>query len=363
MLRTFKHFLSKCLIIISVLLAGSVQAAGNYDVGVYYYPGWKLNEPGNWIQEPWSKIKPFPERQPLLGWYDESAPSVIAKQTRWMHQYGISYIIFDWYWGPSLRTRHEHALRNYLSLKDKSSVDFAIMWANHDESPKTFDEFKAAVNYWIQNYFSKPEYKRVDGAPIVYIFSALLLDEKAKRIGLTTPDLLNEANRIAISNGLPGIKFVGGAGAYDKFFLNQYTNDGYFAFSAYNSHVGKVSPESPAEKNSHSYDELKNGYQYHLWKWFFDNNKKYITPSISGWDKRPWGGSEDPLHDNSSGNVSAFKSHLIDAKNNADKSSILLGKKMVVICCWNEYGEGSIIEPTKSNQFDYLEAIKEVFAN
>jgi hypothetical protein len=94
-----------------------------------------------------------------------------------------------------------------------------------------------------------------------------------------------------------------------------------------------------------------------------DNKYRYITPVTSGWDKRPWGGSEDPLHDNSFSTLSQFKDHLIAAKNSIDISYEHVGQRMLVICCWNEYGEGSVIEPTKTNKFDYLEVVKEIFAN
>ncbi len=33
-----------------------------------------------------------------------------------------------------------------------------------------------------------------------------------------------------------------------------------------------------------------------------------------------------------------------------------------VICCWNEFGEGSIIEPTRQGGFARLEQIRAVFA-
>lgn len=364
MLRSIKITVTKVLIAFAIIfvLNSNSHAVDSYDIGVYYYPGWKPNETGNWIKEPWSKIKPYPEREPLLGWYDESDPKVIETQTKWMHQYGINYIIFDWYWGWYLKTRHEHALKNYLALKDKSSVGFAIMWANHDDSPKSFDEFRAAVNFWIDNYFSRKEYKTIDGQPVVFFFSANLLEDKARMFGMTTPVLFAEANRIAVARGLKGIKFVGGAGAYDKYFAKGIVNDGYYAYSAYNYHTGKQTPESQPKRNSHSYYELSLGYQYQ-WKWFSDNKLKYITPVTSGWDKRPWGGSDDLLHDNSFSTVSEFKDHLLSAKSSIDDSANLLAQKMLVICCWNEYGEGSIIEPTKSNKFEYLKLIKEVFAN
>ncbi|MBK7050726.1 MAG: hypothetical protein IPH54_08055 [Rhodoferax sp.] len=39
----------------------------------------------------------------------------------------------------------------------------------------------------------------------------------------------------------------------------------------------------------------------------------YVVPMTSGWDKRPWGGSKDPEHDNSiSTTASLRKPHLRD---------------------------------------------------
>ncbi|MDP8567787.1 glycoside hydrolase family 99-like domain-containing protein [Methylophilus aquaticus] len=355
----------RCLILLiffSLLNSGVnlIHAAEAYDIGVYYYPGWKQNEVGNWVKEPWSKISSYPAREPLLGWYDEGDPQVIAQQLEWMHGYGINYVIFDWYWTPNLKTRHEHAILNYLSLKNKPSVDFAILWANHDESPKTLDEFRAAVSYWITHYFAQKEYKKIDGDPVVFIFSANLLEEKARTFGYTTPQLILEANTLAKRHGFKGIKFVGGVGAYDKFFQKNVHNDGYFAYSAYNYHTGKKTVASNPERNAHSYTELRLGYQYQ-WNWFSDSNRRYITPVTSGWDKRPWGGSDDPLHDDCGSTAADFAAHLKDAKASVAKNAVQLGNNMLVICCWNEYGEGSFIEPTKEMQFDYLKAIKKAF--
>ena len=41
----------------------------DYLIGAYYYPGWDT-------AARWSKIQPFPERRPLLGWYREGDPEV-----------------------------------------------------------------------------------------------------------------------------------------------------------------------------------------------------------------------------------------------------------------------------------------------
>ncbi|WP_394989065.1 hypothetical protein [Cellvibrio sp.] len=35
--------------------------------------------------------------------------------------------------------------------------------------------------------------------------------------------------------------------------------------------------------------------------------------------------------------------------------------KIGAICCWNEFGEGFYIEPTKKDRFSYLDKVKKLF--
>ena len=53
-----------------------------------------------------------------------------------------------------------------------------------------------------------------------------------------------------------------------------------------------------------------------------------------------------------------FRDHLLAARAAMDASGVRRG----VICCWNEYGEGSVIEPTREHRFEMLEEVKRVFA-
>jgi hypothetical protein len=40
-----------------------------------------------------------------------------------------------------------------------------------------------------------------------------------------------------------------------------------------------------------------------------------------------------------------------------------LASRMLLIDCWNEFGEGHYVLPTREYGFGYLDAIKKVFAN
>lgn len=349
------------LILTSLCLFSALNEseAKEIKVGVYYYPGWRDNMVGGAYPLPWEKIKPYPEREPLLGWYKEGYTSVAEKQIQWMKQYGIDYVVFDSYFTNAGETQLSHAVKAFLRAPSSDQLEFAILWANHSPKiPSDKAAFGRIVRFWIRNYFSQENYMRIDDKPVVFIFSSEGLETTLNGISATTQEFFDYAQQVAIRAGYKGIYFVAGAWP-GKSALSMANGTAYSAYSGYNYHAGvsaaKVVPYS------HSYSELTAGYSF-TWNWFGQYiNKPYIVPVTSGWDKRPWGGTAgDPLHDNSYGSPAEFESHLQDAKNLIERG----GKNMmnnVIICCWNEYGEGSYIEPTKQYQMQYLEAINRVF--
>lgn len=342
----------------SLLFIWPICQAQSYDIGVFYFPGWKDDaEPTR--ARPWSPIKKFPEREPYLGWYDEGSDSVTTSHLMWMKDYGVNFIVYDWYWTAKNTTRLNQAIDSYRSVKDRFGVGYTIMWANHSDVPQSLDQFDAMVKYWIHNYFRDPEFKRLNGKPMVVIFSPIRLESNAKSFGQTAKGLLKRADDMALAAGLPGISFVGAVDAV-KPELAALVNQGYVAATAYNYHHG-FSGIREARSSSRNYTELTNGYS-ESWRWILNNSSlPYFVPVSSGWDKRPWQpqGVVDP-HDGSESSPASFRLHLQAAKVAMDEFPDLT-RRTAIICCWNEFGEGSFIEPTKRYGFEYLESIRSVF--
>ena len=342
------------------LLWAKVSLAQPYQIGVYYFPGWKANQVGNAHTKPWDLIKPFPDREPLLGWYEEDQPGVMKQQLKWMREAGLSFVVFDWLWGPDNKPYLDHGVNAYLAETDKQGMSFAILWANHTDYIFSKSQFSALFNFWSQRYFSNPNYLRIDGKPAVFIFSAQVLVKNAQKIGITVPQLLAMADVYAKRAGLPGIALIGGIPANVGGDFDYSPKSGFAAFSAYNLHGPATRSYEPGRHLSHSYAELDAGYQDH-WNWMLTKTSSpYILPITAGWDKRPWGGSKDPLHDQSRPSAQQFQEHLKAAKLFLDRD-FEKTKGMGVICCWNEFGEGSFIEPTKGQQLMFIEQIKLVF--
>lgn len=345
------------LLVTTIGVGHANDATPDYEIGVYYFPGWLDNQRGA-AAKPWDQIRVYPEREPLLGWYKEGDTAVAEQHIDWMSQHGIDYVVYDWFWdgAPFL----EHALAAFMRASNNSKLKFSLLWANHSKVPESLDQFTSMVRYWVKYYFPRANYLKIDGKPAVFIFSQERLRENAKKFGYSTADLIKLANEITKNAGFDGIYFIGATEAVTYWVKEHGPQSGYDAFSKYNYHRGFSGTYNPLTLPSHSYAELDQAYQQN-WDWILRNSPlPYILPVISGWDKRPWGGSTDPLHDNSFATPVEFERHLLAAKLRIDKYPSKT-KKMAVICCWNEFGEGSYIEPTKKDGFAYLEKVKKVF--
>jgi hypothetical protein len=328
-----------------------------YQIGVYYFPGW-ADATGAPFHPPWDKIKKYPEREPLLSWYKEGDTSVAVQQIEWAAQYGIDFFVYDWYWDGS-KPFLEHALNAFFKCSNSNKLKFCLLWANQGQVPASLDQFTSMVDYWIKNYFNKPNYLTIDGKPVVIIFAPQQLRDNIAKFGKTTKEIFTLVRSSAVAKGIKGIYFVGGTTAHPWWVNDYLPNNGYDAISAYNYHTrGFKGFYTDTVKSAVDFDQLKQGYKSQ-WSWILEHTTlPYLVPISSGWDKRPWG-SESPT-DNCHSTPESFGTVLSDAKSMMDKYPDKT-LKMGIICAWNEFGEGSYIEPTKKWKFSYLEAIKRVF--
>jgi hypothetical protein len=347
------------ILLIVIVLLGILSSAyaEKYSIGVYYFPGWTEYKDA-WWNPPWEKIKPYPELEPVLGWYPEGTKSVAEKHLSWMSDYGIDFVSYDWYWDGKA-TFLNHAVDAYKRVTGTQKPKYCLLWANHSAIPATMEQFTAMVDYWLANYFKDPQYLQIDGKPVVIVFSPHRLRDNARGFGSETGELFKLARQKAIKAGLPGIHFIGHTPA-NSYWVNGYMPDqGYDALTAYNYHAAGFTGEFKGnERASVNYQELLEGYKSQ-WNWILQNsNLPYIVPMTSGWDKRPWG-SNTP-HDNSRSTPESFRQMLLAGREVMDKNPEKTGR-MGIIYAWNEFGEGGYIEPTKKWGFQYLQAVKDVF--
>lgn len=321
-----------------------------YEISVYYYPGWHttVGRPLA-VKSPWDPILGYADREPLLGWYKGAATGVVAQQMEWMCDYGIDNVVFDWYF-DSDHTRLEEPLRAYLSSNGRQPK-FSLLWANHNQHT-TSQEWSRIVQFWADNYLSDPRFYTIDGRKVIFIFSLDRLANDAQREGASLSEWLGQARRMLRNRGLGDVYFVGGATA-GQGVLKTAAASGVDAISTYNYQAG------PGDKTAaHGYPALDSAYRRQWAGLSGAGQLPLIVPMTSGWDRRPWGGSPDPGRDRSMATGEEFRDHLLAARAAMDASGVRRG----VICCWNEYGEGSVIEPTREHRFEMLEEVRRVFA-
>ncbi|HWH71983.1 MAG TPA: glycoside hydrolase family 99-like domain-containing protein, partial [Candidatus Sulfotelmatobacter sp.] len=319
---------------------------GSAEVGVYYFPGWNS-------VDRWQKIQPFPERKPTLGWYREGDPEVADWHIKWAVEHGITYFAYDWYWSKGAR-HLEHGLHDgYFKARYRHLLKFSLLWANHNP-PQTSspEDCLAVTRFWITNYFQRSEYLTMDGKPVVIIFSPYRLTEDLGHGGVK-PAL--EAMRAECRKaGLKGLYLLACVSSASE--AQQVGAEGYDAVTAYNwpglgrSGTGNYAP----------FSTLVEGYRQNWERILEKTPVPLLLPICGGWDSRPWHGDKNLVRFGRTPEL--FKRHLLDAKNllQAPPSKSVLPNH-ILIEAWNEWGEGSYIEPHSQFGFGYLDAIRDVF--
>jgi hypothetical protein len=373
----------------------------NYQVAAYYFPNYhpdSRNEKWhgkNWTE--WELVKRaeprFEDHQqpkvPIWGYEDESDPQVMAKKIAAAAQHGLTAWIFDWYWyedGPYLQRCLE---AGFLKAVNNHQLKFSLMWANHDwveihpatrvrnyatraKGALSPVAFVAATEHMIANYFSHPSYWRVVGGLYLsfYDLSSLLKgfgSVEAARRGLE--DFRNrvrtagqgELHLNAVVWGeqiLPNEEKVENVNEL----LSQLGFDSVTSYVWVHHHAMESFPKT-------AYSEFRdlNVKDFDIF------TKKYrlpYYPNVSmGWDPSPRTIQSDayenlgyPFTPILDGNTpEEFEKALIQARSFLDRSE--LKTKILTINAWNEWTEGSYLEPDRMNGLGYLEAIRTVFGS
>lgn len=320
---------------------------GPFDVGVYYFPGWHTSER-------WQPLQGFPERRPLLGWYREGDPEVADWQIKWAVEHGITYFVYDWYWSQGAR-HLEHGLHDaYFKARYHHLLKFCLLWANHNP-PKTSSlaDCRAVARYWIENYFRRPEHLTVDGKPVMIIFSPhRLSDDLGHDHVKEALDAMRAECRAA---GLAGLHLVACIGNSSQ--AQRCAEEGYDAVTCYNwPGLGRTSEDKYAP-----FETLLPAYRKN-WEQIRAEAAIPLAPLpvCGGWDSRPWHGDGNLVRYGRTPEL--FKRHLQDAKEFLLQPASR-GSKLLLVEAWNEWGEGSYIEPHREFGFGYLDAIREVFTS
>lgn len=368
--------------------SGKIESYQKYDVAAFYWPDYHdesrlefifTDKKGEWQTVYNAKPKDSLERQPrvpLWGYQDESDPEVMNKKIHAAITHGVNVFIFDWYWYDN-KPLLESCLDSGFLQANHNRMKFYIMWANHDATsywdPQKPDKsqvywtgrvdtsvFHTIVTRIINKYFKQPSYYKIDGKPV---FSIYELTNFIKGMGgaKAAKNALDYFRERTIQAGFPGLylQSVLWSAVPDSLpdISSRRVNsqDGVMAYLGFNSFTNYTwahlkNPTGDYEKWADS--------SIAIWKTYSDSFSIPYNPNVSiDWDPNPRFPFKVGYITNST--PKKFKKYLIKAKQYIDNHP--KQPKLITINAWNEWSEGSYLEPDTLYKMDYLNAVKDVF--
>jgi hypothetical protein len=176
---------------------------GQLTVGVYYYPWYKddFHRGGGYVREQLS-----PPQYPWLGEYDDSDPATISKHLQWSRQANVGLWVSSW-WGKD--SREDVTLKTtILTHRELESHQFAIFYETTGRIKQsegfTTQRVQPDIEYLCQEYFDHPNYYRLDGKPVLFVY----LTRKLHATG-ALPNVLELMRVAAATAGCGDIYIVG----------------------------------------------------------------------------------------------------------------------------------------------------------
>jgi hypothetical protein len=340
-------------------------------VAAYYFPGFHTDDQIKPDIPQWDKLKAaqprfgghFQPRVPMWGYLDESDPAVMAKKINAAADHGIDAFIFDWYWYQGTPFLEKALDNGFLNAPNNSRMKFALMWANHDYGKRTGEvtvaEFDVVCDHIIRDYFLKPNYLLVDGKPYFSIYEMFHFVEgfgTYKRAA----EMLNRFREKAKAAGLKGIYFnvvlwglkvqPNTEGVKDQAALIK-----LLGIDSVTSYVW-IHDFWPADDIS-DYQDLADGY-FKWWDALGSSLGVPCIPNVSvGWDPGPR--RYNPNRTIVANTPERFQDALSRTYNEMGRHRPQ--PHMVTLNAWNEWTEGSYLEPDTVFGNRYLDAVKNVF--
>ena len=360
---------------------------GKCDVAAYVWPAYQP-EPrwaelgifgkgiGEWqnVQEAVSKWKGHAQPlKPLWGYENEADAKVVERKIDAAARHGVNVFIYDWYWYGGRPFLEDALNKGFLCAKNNAKMRFFVMWANHHVNwlwdnttadkrwgaPRkdwlgfvTDEEFRTKlVPRWISQYFGRPNYYRIGGKPVFMIYEVGTfvqgvggIEKAAEAIAY----LRAEADRA----GLGGVHLMACDFGLRPEWVKRLGIDSatIYNFVHWANPAGNPDYADWAKRGARRFDVAKRELGVAV----------YFPHASVGWDTNPRypKDSVQPTVVNST--PAKFEQALRRAKAWSDANPQPGMPKLITVNSWNEWTEGSYLEPDTVNGFGYLEAVRRV---
>ncbi|MBF0545227.1 MAG: glycoside hydrolase family 99-like domain-containing protein [Candidatus Riflebacteria bacterium] len=354
-------------------------------IAAYYYPGWhkcpirNASLPQGWSE--WDLVyKATPRFEgheqpnlPLWGKHDDSDPKNFELKIQSALNHGVDAFIFAFYWSRGKILLDAALDKGFLKSPNSGQLKFAVFWANRmprwvlpvkDPAAMIIDpkrlvytdekDFLEFVQFIAENYFSLPNYLKINEKPYLSIFDTNFF---LRQLGMEkAKNSITRAKHWLKQNGFGGLHLAGidpipeFAGNLKEIGFDSVTH--YVFMPDWKGEYLQDYWTSSNEKSEKWGDYMRiSGLPY--------------MPSVStGWDATPRSsdyGKEKPRK---------YPWWPVITGRSPDRFRMILEKALkfsyenvfpeapVFISSWNEWSEGHYLEPDQKHGYSWLEAIK-----
>ena len=340
-------------------------------VAAHYYPSWSKGENG--LTHEFEDIHDYPERTPLMGYYEDKNPEVIDWEIKWALEHGINCFIYCWYRKKSNEgkpvTVEDMRLSSGLhkglfNARYGNMMKFAIMyeastkWGGTDPE----DMQQNLMPFWMENYFSRENYLVIDNKPVLYIY-----DNYHQLHDSITPaehkKMLDRCREYAKTKGFDGMYF----GIQD---VSNWDTDSYAAYKEYGYDFSFRYCGAPG--NNFTSKEVYD-YQYNICKELIQKDPYRCCATVGAfldWEPRlktlPYAGEKpgpgvwkypDTRWYMTFEDYRKLLKEVKELADNAPEDS--MAHKVLMIDHFNEWDEGHFVLPSYRFGFRHLQAIRE----
>ncbi|WP_432969809.1 glycosyltransferase WbsX family protein [Dactylosporangium sp. CA-233914] len=365
---------------------------GPTQVMAYYFPQWHIDPRNDAMFGPgwteWDVLRGceprFPghvqPKKPLYGEFDESDPVQATAIVDRALEHGVNGFIVDWYWYDNAPFLNGFLDRGLLQAQRLDEFRFALMWANHDwtdlypacepaptvmlPGPNTRYHAERAFAHVLENYLTHPSYWRLGGLPYFSIYD---LPSLIKGMGdvARTARLLDAFRERARAAGLAGLHLGGTVNFGIREPERLVAELGLDSATHYTwwHHTGSAFKRFPTVPYEDVHAEARDE-----WRRMSELLPGAYLPNVTvGWDPSPrtvaWpldGDRGYPFTSVMTGNTpERFGAAMRDALSFVAGRG---GPRVVTINAWNEWTEGSYLEPDEQHGDGYLRALRDARA-
>lgn len=298
-----------------------------------------------------------------LGYYDLRIPEILVEQARLARLYGVAGFSYYFYWFDG-KTLMEAPLRSMLE-RPEVDIPFCLTWANENwtrrwdgknseiliEQKYSLESGERLIQH-LAEYFRDPRYIRVGNRPVFNVYRPSRIPDVRQVVQAWR----SEAQKL----GFEDLYLMGIQGAaYEDF-----TDFGFDASVEFPPHGFEVADLSAAIRTNREdfagriidyqsmVDEALNRPQRPF---------KVFRGATMGWDNTARRPSTAQICINYS--VASFRDWISHLKSQAESAPDRHpDENFVFINAWNEWAEGTHLEPDQRYGFANLEAVRSVFA-